>query len=46
MSSAKHSLQKYYYNLLNKNSFKRSFLNSGPIWGKQPNVSLSFAEKV
>jgi hypothetical protein len=44
--SGKHSLQKYYHTLLNKNTFNRNFLNSEPAWGAHPNSSLSFAEKL
>ena len=44
--SGKHSLQKYYHTLLNKNTFNRNFLNSEPAWGSHPTASLSFSEKV
>lgn len=44
--SGKHSLQKYYHTLLNKNTFNKNFLNSDPSWGTQPSNALTFAEKI
>ena len=44
--NAKHSLQKYYHTLLNKNSFNKNFLNSEPSWTRHTHNPLTFAEKL
>ena len=44
--SKKYSLNKYFTNLLHKNSVAKTFLNSNPKWGIITNGFLSFAEKI